>query len=152
MNHLAAPSCDNIFNLWRIVESEKDLYAKNVEEYFKKTYFSGKDLSAVSVSLVEAYYNIFDHADAGGNAFSMISYNPDKQILSYAVADFGLGIPNSVRKFMTSDITDIKAISWALQDHATVRSTFRNKGFGMTNFGSLYSPYIQRFRTGCHRK
>ena len=81
-NHVNANSSANIFNLWRIIESEKDLYAKNVEEYFKRKYFKNKDLSAISVSLVEAFYNVFDHAHANGNAFSIIFYNEEKQELS----------------------------------------------------------------------
>lgn len=54
-NYVEAKTSRNVFNLWRIVESEKDLYAKKVEDYFKKRYFQNKDLSAISVSLVEAF-------------------------------------------------------------------------------------------------
>lgn len=39
-NHVDALHSDNIFNLWRIVDSEKDLYAKNVESYVKERIFS----------------------------------------------------------------------------------------------------------------
>ncbi len=138
-NHVNANSSANIFNLWRIIESEKDLYAKNVEEYFKRKYFKNKDLSAISVSLVEAFYNVFDHAHANGNAFSIIFYNEEKQELSYAVADFGIGIPTSVKGFIPSFKQDTDAIIWALKDNATVKSTSRNKGFGMSNILSAAS-------------
>lgn len=138
-NHVNANSSANIFNLWRIIESEKDLYAKNVEEYFKRKYFKNKDLSAISVSLVEAFYNVFDHAHANGNAFSIIFYNEEKQELSYAVADFGIGIPTSVKRFIPSFKQDTDAIIWALKDNATVKSTSRNKGFGMSNILSAAS-------------
>lgn len=57
-NHVDSTS-QNYFNLWRIVEAEKDLYAKNVEEYFRNTFFKGKDLSAISLSMVEAYYIMY---------------------------------------------------------------------------------------------
>ncbi len=138
-NHVNANSSANIFNLWRIIESEKDLYAKNVEEYFKRKYFKNKDLSAISVSLVEAFYNVFDHAHANGNAFSIIFYNEEKQELSYAVADFGIGIPTSVKRFIPSFKQDTDAIIWALKDNATVKSTSRIKGFGMSNILSAAS-------------
>ena len=138
-NHVNANSSANIFNLWRIIESEKDLYAKNVEEYFKRKYFKNKDLSAISVSLVEAFYNVFDHAHANGNAFSIIFYNEEKQELSYAVADFGIGIPTSVKRFIPSFKKDTDAKIWALKDNATVKSTSRNKGFGMSNILSAAS-------------
>lgn len=39
-NHVDAKNTNNIFNLWRIVDSEKDLYAKQVEDYFKRKYFT----------------------------------------------------------------------------------------------------------------
>ncbi len=132
-NHVDATSSEQIFNLWRIIEEEKDLYAKNVEEYFKRNYFKNKDLSAISVSLVEAFYNVFDHADANGNAYSMIFYDKEKQMLSYAVADFGIGIPTSVRKFKPEIRSDEDAILWAIEDNSTVHSTKRNRGFGMSN-------------------
>lgn len=132
-NHVNTASSEQIFNLWRIVEDEKDLYAKNVEEYFRRNYFVDKDLSAVSVSLVEAFYNVFDHARAGGNAFSIIFYDKQKQLLSYAVADFGIGIPTSVRLFNPDITSDVEAIKWAIVDNSTVRSTDRNRGFGLGN-------------------
>lgn len=98
-NHVNANSSSDIFNLWRIVEAEKDLYAKNVERYFTQNYFKDKDLSAISVSLVEAFYNIFDHAEANENAFSVLRYDKDMNRLSVAIADFGIGIARSVRNF-----------------------------------------------------
>ena len=130
-NHVETKNSGNIFNLWRIVDSEKDLYAKHVEEYFKRNYFNEKDLSAISMSLVEAFYNVFDHAYANGNAFSLIKYDEAKHILSVAVADFGVGIANSVRNYDKSFSTDEDAIEWATRDNSTVRSTKRNKGLGL---------------------
>lgn len=46
-NHVETNSSrtNKIFNLWRIVENEKDLYAKRVEDYFRRQYFRNKDLS-----------------------------------------------------------------------------------------------------------
>lgn len=131
-NHVEANS-SNIFNLWRIEEKEKDLYAKNVEQFFTRNYFEGKDLSGLSVSLVEAFYNVFDHASANGNAFSIISYDDETKVLSYAVADFGIGIPTSVRRFKPEINSDIEALEWSITDNSTVRSTKRNKGYGMKN-------------------
>lgn len=141
-NHVEAASSHNIFNLWRIVETEKDMYAKQVEQYFKRTYFADRDLSAVSISLVEAFYNVFDHAEADGNAFSIIFYNEKTQILSYAVSDFGIGIPTSVRRMLPDIDKDTDAINWAIKDTSTVRSTARNKGYGMSNI--LASAQIAR--------
>lgn len=57
-NHVETNKSYNIFNLWRIVDSEKDIYAKSVEDYFKRNYFQSKDLSPISIALLEAYYNV----------------------------------------------------------------------------------------------
>ena len=100
------------------------MYAKQVEQYFKRTYFADRDLSAVSISLVEAFYNVFDHAEADGNAFSIIFYNEKTQILSYAVSDFGIGIPTSVRRMLPDIDKDTDAINWAIKHlHRSLHST-----------------------------
>ena len=138
-NHVNANTSNNIFNLWRIVDSEKDLYAKNVEQYFNKNLFANKDLSAINVCLVEAFYNVFDHAHANKNAFSLLRYDADTNKLSVAIADFGIGIVNSVRNFNNDITNDIQAIEWALQDHSTVKSTTHNKGLGMGNILAIAS-------------
>lgn len=132
-NYVEAKTSRNVFNLWRIVESEKDLYAKKVEDYFKKRYFQNKDLSAISVSLVEAYYNVFDHAMANGNAFSLIQYDEDSSKLFVAISDFGKGISRTVRDYNTNICSDCDAILKAIEDRFTIQSTVRNKGFGLSN-------------------
>lgn len=137
-NHVDALHSDNIFNLWRIVDSEKDLYAKNVESYLKKEFFQGKDLSSINVCLIEAFYNIFDHADAKGNAFSLIKYDQNKQKLHVAISDFGIGIVNSIRNNISDGIklSDTDAIALSLKDSVTVKSTKHNKGLGLGNIMS----------------
>jgi len=133
LNHVEAKTYRNIFNLWRIVESEKDLYAKNVEEYFRQNYFKNKDLSVISLSLIEAYYNVFDHASANGNAFSLIQYDEASSKLFVAISDFGIGITRSVRDFDSSIKNDKDAILKAIENNFTVKSTLRNRGFGLGN-------------------
>lgn len=134
-NHVDSLATDNIFNLWRIVESEKELYAKNVESYLKRHFFSGKDLSSINVSLIEAFYNVFDHAQANGNAFSLIKFDSSSQILHVAISDFGIGIRNSIKqkfpeKFLESDS---EAIRLSISDSFTIKSTNHNKGLGFSN-------------------
>lgn len=124
---------DNIFNLWRIVENAKDLYSKTVEAYFKTNYFTGKDLSAISLSMVEAYYNVFDHADAEGNAFSLIKYDTDTEVLHVAICDFGKGIAKSVRNFNPTISTDTDALLKSIEVDFTVGSKVHNRGKGLDN-------------------
>ena len=132
-NHVETKSLDDIFNLWRIIKDEKDLYASRVSDYFKRTEFNNKDLSALTVSLVEAFYNVFDHAKAENNAFLLLRYEAEKKVLQIGISDFGIGISNSVRNYNKEIQSDIEAIKWAIQDFKTIRSTAHNKGLGMSN-------------------
>lgn len=132
-DHVDAPGYDSIFYLWRITEEGKDLYAKLVEQYLKQNYFKEKDLSAINVGLVEAYYNVFDHAYANGNAFSLIQFDKERSILYVAISDFGIGIAKSVRDYDKNITTDKDAILKALEDNFTIKSTTRNKGMGLSN-------------------
>ncbi|WP_028896516.1 hypothetical protein [Prevotella sp. HUN102] len=131
--HVEAQESDNVFNLWRIIDSEKDSYAINIEKYFKNTYFRDKDLSAVHLSLVEAFYNVFDHASANNNAFSLIMYDKENKTLRAAIADFGIGITKSVRNFDATIVKDTDALLKAIENNFTVGSTDRNKGKGLDN-------------------
>lgn len=137
-NHVDSTS-SNIFNLWRIIEAEKDLYAKNVEQYFKNNFFKGKDLSVISLSMVEAYYNVFDHADAGGNAFSLIKYDTNNEVLHVAICDFGKGISKSVRDFRPEISNDKDALLKSIEVDFTVGSKEHNKGKGLDNILSCSS-------------
>ncbi|MCR5077937.1 MAG: ATP-binding protein [Prevotella sp.] len=132
-NHVDVKISDNIFNLWRIVDPEKDFYAKNVENYLKRNYFEGKDLSTISTIMLEAFYNVFDHANANNNAFSLIQYDAKKKILYAAISDFGVGIVQSVRILDNTLHNDREALEQAIRDNFTVHSTDRNRGFGLSN-------------------
>lgn len=138
-NHVDADTGGNIFNLWRIVESEKEFYAHNVEKYLNNTDFKNKDLSALNVALVEAFYNVFDHAQANNNAFLFIRYDKPLQRLYIAISDFGIGIVKSVRRYKEDIATDHDAIYWSVKDHSTVKSTPHNKGLGMGNILAVAS-------------
>lgn len=116
----AAAQDDRILNLQRINEAEKDLYGIRVSEFLKRRYFKSKDMTPVSTSITEAYYNIFDHAEANGNAFSMLSLDVEKAELKVAVCDFGVGIAKTVRDYLGEEISDVDAIHRAMEDRFTV--------------------------------
>lgn len=133
---------DNIFNLWRINNEEKDLYPKEIEKYFKKVYFKNKDLSPISEALIEAYYNVFDHSNSNGNAFSLLMYDKETNILYASISDFGKGIAKSVRENDQSIQDDIDAMENAIKDNYTIKSQSHNRGFGLGNI--LSSTNITR--------
>jgi anti-sigma regulatory factor (Ser/Thr protein kinase) len=124
---------DKVLNLWRVKNEEKEIHSQRVQDYLKSTFFRNKDLSAVKNSLLEAYYNIFDHAEADGNAFSFIKYDEKKQKLYVAVCDFGIGIAAKVRKYFPDIPTDHEAIEKAMEDKFTTHSSSHNAGFGLGN-------------------
>ena len=123
----------NILNLWRIKDEEKEVHGRRVSQYLKQTYFHNKDLSAVENSLTEAYYNIFDHAQAGGNAFTMLEYDERKGVLHVAVCDFGIGIAKSVQNFLANGIDDKSALAKAIEANFTIKSASYNAGQGLSN-------------------
>lgn len=120
---------ENILNLWRLQPNQKDVYPREVTKYLKR-FAKSKDLSAISMSITEAFYNVCDHANAQGNAFSFISFDPEKLILDIAVCDFGIGIGNSVRTIYPS-MTDEEALKNAIQPTFTVKSQEHNSGMGL---------------------
>lgn len=109
------------------------MYAKHVESYLRSTYLSSKDLSSVNVCLVEAFYNVFDHAKANGNAFSLLIYDEKKSELHGAICDFGIGIRQTIQSKYPQINNDVDAINLSIKTGITAKSTGRNKGFGMGN-------------------
>lgn len=131
--HIPSPAPSR-FNLWRIMEEYKDAYAINVCEYFKRINVS-KDLSGFQTTLNELYYNVFDHAEAKGNAFSYISF--EKNSISIAVGDFGKGIARTIREAHPEYKSDDIALENAIKRGVTSRSKSHNAGLGLYNIVSM---------------
>lgn len=131
-NYSVSPD-QKILNLWRVNMEEKDFRGTQVADYLRNHFFKHKDLTAVGNSLTEAYYNIFDHAEAQGNAFSMLMYDESKEVLHVAVCDFGIGIAKTVKDFLGEDMSDSEAISRAIQTNFSVKSKNHNAGWGLQN-------------------
>lgn len=122
---------DKVFNLWRYVEEKKENMPELISNYLKKRFFKHKDLSAVKLSLDEAFYNISDHAKAEENAFSIVRFHQATETLHVAICDFGRGICDSVRSAYRDIESDREALMKAMERNFTTRSTKRNMGFGM---------------------
>ena len=71
------------------------------------------------------------------NAFSLIMYDEDKHVLHAAIADFGIGIVQSVRNYIPSISCDKEALLKAAENNFTVKSTDRNKGKGLDNISRV---------------
>lgn len=123
---------ERILGLWRVNEDEKDVHPKRVQDYLKRFFFQNKDLTAIGSSLMEAYYNIFDHSESKNNAWSMMKYDEQTEKLSVAVCDCGIGIPASVRQYYP-DMLDKDALQKAIEYKFTTRSKSYNGGMGLGN-------------------
>lgn len=132
MQH-AKSKTDKIFSLWKIIDGEKDIFASEVTTYFKNTIKGNKDFTPISTTLAEAYNNVFDHANAKGNAFSVITYNDRFKKINVAICDFGISIPNSVCGFLGKKLTDTEALEIAMKKNFTAKSQKNNRGFGLDN-------------------
>ena len=126
-----------LLNLWRVKPEQIEDHAVRITDYLKNSFFKNKDLSAVSLSLLEAYYNIIDHSDSKGNAYSMLSFDESTEVLNVAVCDFGIGIAGSVRNFDSSIKSDVDAVIKATQEKFTVGSRSHNAGLGLSNIRSV---------------
>lgn len=131
--HFSEAQSDDVLNLWRFDDDEKEAYAMQVHEYLKRRFFQNKDLSAVKESLIEAYYNVSDHAKADGNAFSFIKFDQRNGKLHVAVCDFGIGIAHSVRRVCRDITDDAQALCKAMEYNFTTKSHERNRGMGLGN-------------------
>lgn len=144
-NHEETSNPD-ILNLWRVIESEQEFFSDRVTGYFKNKYFQGKDLSSVKLSLLEAFYNISDHANAKGNAYCQMRYYKEEMKLDIAVVDLGIGLVNTVKAFDPSITNDQDALLRAIDEDFTISSTTHNKGKGLSNI--LSSSSIARIISG----
>lgn len=132
-NYVAAKE-NSIFNLWRVVDEEKEVHSQCIHDYLKqRRFFQRKDLSAVKSSLDEVYYNIFDHAEAEGNAFSLIKFDRHTQKLYVAVCDFGKGVAKKIRDKFPEIADDAAAIRKAMEYKFTIGSQQHNMGMGLDN-------------------
>lgn len=132
---------DTILNLWHVRGEQAEEHARRITSYLKNATSKKKDLSAVTNSLHEAYYNILDHSHADENAFSMISYNKNTQVLHVAVCDFGIGVASSVRQFDPCINDDKQALMRACEVNFTVKSAAHNAGMGLDNIRRVCTEY-----------
>ena len=97
------------------------------------------DFYMLKTCLAELYYNVFDHAKAGGNAFSYIYYEEVKKIIHIAICDFGRGIAKTIRDVYKDIDNDKDALLWSLKKGISARSNTHNAGFGLDTVVSALS-------------
>jgi hypothetical protein len=145
---------------WRgnsIPYREDKLLNKNAIVDYLKTKWLGRGWINVSPlladniagNLVEIYLNAFEHSKSKNGVFTCGQRYPELEQLTISVVDFGVGIPQNVRDFLTrnepgSKIKSDFALKWAFQSGTTTVDGM-GRGIGLdllkqfvkTNNGSL---------------
>lgn len=127
------------FPLWLLDHERMTEYVDSAYRHFKHAFFQEKDLSFLVTYLGEILNNVFDHAFAQGAteriAFAMLQFYPKTKRLFISVADFGMGIPASVNRFLTVNghepLTTTEALQKALERDFTTKSKPYNRGRGL---------------------
>jgi hypothetical protein len=124
--------------LWKISKSmiySYSIYAKNYFEGFT----NNKDLIPMSSNMDEVFNNIFDHSKSPVTGYIITQYYPKNNKISFSVCDFGVGIPVSIKNANLNNekYEDWKAILKSLEKGFSIKSTPRNRGFGLNNILEL---------------
>lgn len=140
----ALPTDSTSFVFWKVEPESMADYAESAYRHYKAHFFQGKELSVLPTYLAEIFNNIFDHAFAAEAteriAYCMLQYYPATERLFIAVADFGMGIPNSVNRYLKSQnqqpLSPVEALKQSLQLHFSAKSRPHNRGRGLNTLST----------------
>lgn len=90
------------------------------------------EFTAICVAIDEIFNNISDHSEEHiGCIFGQ--YYPRKNELVIAISDFGIGIPQSIKRNFEQRGADNELIEFALGEGISSRSVPQNRGAGLAN-------------------
>ncbi len=120
----------------RLAKEKMQEYICATSNYFHE-FCLGKDLGMLDLTLAELLNNAFDHAHSLLGAYVFCQYYPKPEVIKLAVADFGIGIPRSVNRYMLGHnkpvLSAIDAVKWAMKENKTTKSIPHNMGKGLDN-------------------
>ena len=91
-------------------------------------------------SLLELFQNAAMHSESEYGIFVCGQFYPYKQRLDFTIADAGIGIRETVRRYFQNKISSCSAIRWALAEgHTTKRGQKQPGGLGL----KLIKDFIQ---------
>jgi len=87
----------------------------------------------------EIYDNAFEHANSEIGIYSCGQYFPRLRILQLAVADFGIGIPENVKRYLQEKVKrylplklpSASCLQWAFQEGASTKTQGTRRGLGL---------------------
>ncbi len=97
---------------------------------------SGKLADLMTSSMSEAYVNAFEHADSPVGVHCCGQFFPSFKVLSLTMVDFGVGIPEKVRRFKAAELPGAhlsgeQCMKWAFQRGASTRLGGMSGGLGL---------------------
>jgi len=97
---------------------------------------SGKLADHMTSSMSEVYLNAFEHADTPVGVHCCGQFFPSFKVLSLTMVDFGVGIPNRVRRFKKDELPGVhpsasQCMEWAFQRGASTRQGGLSGGLGL---------------------
>lgn len=125
--------------LWKISKNMIYSYSMYARKYFER-FTNNKDLIPMSSNMDEVFNNIFDHSKSHVTGYIITQYYPKTNKISFSVCDFGVGIPASIKNAdldNDKEYEDWKAILKSLEKGFSIKSTPRNRGFGLNNLLEL---------------
>lgn len=125
----------------RRVERETMNWYITATQNFMRSICPTKDLEVLNICLSELINNVYDHSSSPIGAYVFCQYFPNKNIISVAVSDYGIGIPKSVNRFLRTEdkpqLSNAKCIAWAIKEHKTTKSEPHNMGRGLDTVKSF---------------
>jgi signal transduction histidine kinase len=82
-------------------------------------------------SVFEIYQNVVIHSESNLGLFVCGQFYPQLQRLDLTIADAGIGIRTTVRRYAESKISSVEAIRWALEEGHTTKRRGHPGGVGL---------------------
>lgn len=103
-------------------------------------------------AVIEAYVNVFDHAQSPNGAFTCGQFYPNREEIILTLVDFGIGIPATVRRRLECpDLSAKEAIEWVFQEGRTTQSGPRGNGLKiLKEFVKLNKGSLDVYSEDCH--
>lgn len=127
--------------LWKLKPEMITSYVVRAQEYFENNFNSNRTFQPLNVSLAELFNNINDHAESNVSGYCISQYYPNIEKVKIAVCDFGIGIPNSVNKYLRENdkslLSEGNAIIKSLEKSFSCKSHPHNRGWGLDTIRSI---------------
>ena len=106
------------------VQNEAAISNNLLNFWFKNDYvkLSNNVRDHIIARIWEIYLNSFEHSESAVGVFTCGIHLVRERKLKLTVADFGLGIPNKIRKYLEKpNMSDIEAMHWAFKKGNSTR-------------------------------